>query len=84
MPDFDHRTGAQTPVMQVLLLIVTAAVGALATWLFKLDERQFIIIRDAPTRQEIQQLRADLTGRLDRIDVRLTEALEQRRPLSRP
>ena len=31
MSDFDHRTGAQTPVMQVLLLIVTAAVGALAT-----------------------------------------------------
>lgn len=84
MSDFDHRTGAQTPVMQVLLLIVTAAVGALTTWMFRVDDRLYGVIRDAPTRQEIQQLRADLTGRLDRIDVRLTEALEQRRPLSRP
>lgn len=67
--------GSKFPVLPVLLVFLSAAVGALTTWGVRIEDRLYALIRDVPTRQEIQSLRTDLTGRLDRIEANLTTVL---------
>jgi hypothetical protein len=72
--------GGKLPVLPVLLLLVSAMVGALTTWIFVVDARVFELARDVPTRTELQVLRADLTVRLDRIETSLSAVLASSRP----
>ncbi len=76
--------GGTVPILPMLLLLATAIIGGLTAWLFRIDDRLYGIIRDVPTRQEIQQLRNDLTSRLDRIDSSLSSALERPKPPTHP
>lgn len=76
--------GGNLPVLSVFLMLLTAALGALTTWMLKVDDRLFALTRDVPTRPEIQSLRADLTARLDRIDGNVATLLAAPRPVSRP
>ena len=76
--------GSKLPILPMLLLLATASIGALTTWLFKVDDRLFSLSRDVPTRSEIQILRAELNSRLDRIDSTLATALARPQPIPHP
>ncbi len=79
-----NGNGSKLPVLPVLSILSTASVGALTAWIFRADDRLFGLIRDVPTRAELQVLRNDLTGRLDRIDAALAAALAAQRTPALP
>ncbi len=78
------NNGSKLPVLPVLLVLLSAVVAGLSTWMARMDDRLFALTRDVPTRSEIQTLRGDLTARLDRIDSNVSMLLAGPRPSAHP
>ena len=74
----------RSPVLPILVLLISAALGALTSWMVRVDERLYGVVRDVPTRAEIQVLRSELNGRLDRIDATLATALARPQSIPHP
>jgi len=81
IPDLSNGNGPKVPLLPVFLVLLSIVISGLGWWLNKVDERLFEVSTSAPSREEVQELRREINGRLDRIEnqtARLVELLTEK------
>lgn len=73
-------TGPKIQLQPMIIAVISAAMGALATWALKIEDRVFVLATKAVTQQDITDIESRCNNsniRLERLVDQLTRKLER-------